>query len=122
MFGVTARRIEQLTADGVISSVQVEGKRGRQYEKDETIKTYIKYLSDKANGKAASKTETELKEQKLKVEIALKESQRDLHILRTDQEAVIQKVMIHLEIGCLMYLIHIQLPVHQGHMNIMLNR
>ena len=84
LFGVTARRIEQLTADGVISSVQVEGKRGRQYEKDETIKTYIKYLSDKANGKAASKTETELKEQKLKVEIALKESQRDLHILRTD--------------------------------------
>lgn len=54
LFGVTARRIEQLTADGVISSVQVEGKRGRQYEKDETIKTYIKYLSDKANGKAAN--------------------------------------------------------------------
>lgn len=84
MFGVTVRRIQQLTQDGVISSVQVKGERGRRYEKDETVKTYIKYLSDKANGKATSKSEAELKEQKLKVEIALKESQRDLHVLRTD--------------------------------------
>ena len=55
MFGVTVRRIQQLTQDGVISSVQVKGERGRRYEKDETVKTYIKYLSDKANGKATSK-------------------------------------------------------------------
>lgn len=84
LFGVTVRRIQQLTQDGVISSVQVKGERGRRYEKDETVKTYIKYLSDKANGKATAKGEAELKEQKLKVEIALKESQRDLHVLRTD--------------------------------------
>lgn len=82
LFGVSARRIQQLTQDGVIATVQT--KQGRRYELAPTIQRYIKYLSDKAYGKSRSETEAKLKEQKLRAEIALKESQGELHKLRTD--------------------------------------
>lgn len=82
LFGVSVRRIQQLTQDGVIATVQT--KQGRRYELVPTIQRYIKYLSDKAYGKSRSETEAKLKEQKLRAEIALKESQGELHKLRTD--------------------------------------
>lgn len=82
LFGVSTRRIQQLTQDGVIATVQT--KQGRRYELAPTIQRYIKYLSDKAYGKSRSETEAKLKEQKLRAEIALKESQGELHKLRTD--------------------------------------
>jgi len=82
LFGVSVRRIQQLTQDGVIATVQT--KQGRRYELAPTIQRYIKYLSDKAYGKSRSETEAKLKEQKLRAEIALKESQGELHKLRTD--------------------------------------
>lgn len=49
-----------------------------------TIQSYVKYLSDKAYGKNRSEKENELREQKMRAEIALKESQGELHRLRTD--------------------------------------
>ena len=82
LFGVSVRRIQQLTQDGVIETVKT--KEGRRYELKTTIQKYIKHLSDKANGKSKSETEIQLKEQKLRAEIALKESQGELHKLRTD--------------------------------------
>ena len=81
IFGVTVRRVQQLTQEGVISTVKVSG--GTRYEMVPTLQKYIQYLSDKAHGKAKSKTEGELKEQKLRAEIALKESQGELHQLKT---------------------------------------
>ena len=82
LFGVSVRRVQQLTQEGIISTTEV--KRGRRYELTPTVQKYIKYLSDKAYGKAQSETEAKLKEQKLKAEIALKESQGELHKLRTE--------------------------------------
>lgn len=82
LFGVSVRRIQQLTQDGVIETVRT--KDGRRYELAPTIQKYVKYLSDKAYGKSKTETEVQLKEQKLRAEIALKESQGDLHKLRTD--------------------------------------
>ena len=82
LFGVTVRRIQQLTQDGVITTVQTS--EGRRYELAPTIQKYIKYLSDKAYGKSKTEVEVQLKEQKLRAEIALKESQGELHKLRTD--------------------------------------
>lgn len=82
LFGVTVRRIQQLTQDGVIETVQTD--QGRRYELAPTIQKYVKYLSDKAYGKNRSEAEAKLKEQKLKAEIALKESQGELHRLRTE--------------------------------------
>ena len=43
----------------------------------------MQYLSDKAYGKSRSEKEAELREQKLLAEVALKESQGELHRLKT---------------------------------------
>ena len=77
--GVTARRIHQLVQDGVIHA-KTRGK----YDVDETIRGYIQYLSNKAYGKGKSDTEMELKAQKIKAEIALKETQTELHRMKMD--------------------------------------
>ena len=82
LFGVSVRRIQQLTQEGVITTVQTSA--GRRYELAPTIQKYVKYLSDKAYGKSKTEVEVQLKEQKLRAEIALKESQGELHKLRTD--------------------------------------
>ncbi len=79
------RRIEQLTQDGVLDAVlvKINGREVRRYDLATTIQKYINYLSGKAYGKARSVKEAELKEQKLEAEIALKESQGELHRLKT---------------------------------------
>ena len=78
IFGVTVRRIQQITQEGIIKTTDVPGE-GRRYELVPTIKTYIQYLSDKA-----SEREVELKQQKLEAEIALKESQGEIHRIKAE--------------------------------------
>lgn len=82
-FGVSVRRIQQLTQEGVLKTTEIPGQ-GRRYDLVESIRTYIQYLSDKAYGKSRSEKEAELKEQKLQAEIALKESQGELHRMRRE--------------------------------------
>lgn len=82
LFGVTVRRIQQLTQEGVLPTTETP--EGRRYDLVPTIQRYVQYLSDKAYGKNRSEKETELREQKMKAEIALKESQGELHRLKTD--------------------------------------
>ena len=82
LFELTPRRIQQLTQDGVLETVHISGQRNK-YDLIPTIQAYIKYLSDKAYGREAKLSETELREKKLQAEIALKESQTELHQLRT---------------------------------------
>lgn len=82
LFGVTVRRIQQLTQEGVLPTTETP--EGRRYDLVPTIQKYVKYLSDKAYGKNRSEKELELREQKMKAEIALKESQGELHRLRTE--------------------------------------
>ena len=82
LFGVSVRRIQQLTQDGILETVHISGQRNK-YDLIPTIQAYIKYLSDKAYGREAKLSETELREKKLQAEIALKESQTELHQLRT---------------------------------------
>lgn len=88
LFGFSGtRRIEQLTQDGVIDAivVTVDGHKVRRYELVPTVQKYISYLSDKAYGKSGrTEKELELREQKLQADIALKESQGELHRLKTD--------------------------------------
>ncbi len=83
IFGVTVRRIQQITQEGIIKTTDVPGE-GRRYELVPTIKTYIQYLSDKAYGKGKSEREVELKQQKLEAEIALKESQGEIHRIKAE--------------------------------------
>ena len=82
LFGVSVRRIQQLTQEGIISTVKTS--EGRRYDLVPTIQSYVKYLSDKAYGKSKSEIEAHLKEQKLRADIALKESQGELHKLKTE--------------------------------------
>lgn len=79
------RRIEQLTHDGVLDAVlvKVNGREVRRYDLVPTIQKYVKYLSEKVKHRNHSEKEMELKEQKLEAEVALKESQGELHRLKT---------------------------------------
>lgn len=86
LFGVSVRRIQQLTQEGVIETVPYkDGNRVlRRYELVPTIQKYIQYLSDKAYGKnSATEREKELKEKKMAADAELKESQAELHKLKT---------------------------------------
>lgn len=86
LFQVSVRRIQQLTQEGVIHTTKLveDGKTVRRYDLIATIQNYIKYLSEKAYGKSKSEKEAELKEMKLRAEVALKESQGELHRLKTE--------------------------------------
>lgn len=81
LFGVTARRVQQLTQDGIISPAS-EGVGGKRYNICAATQQYIAFLSGKSTG--SGKKEQQLKESKLIAEVALKESQGELHRLKTD--------------------------------------
>lgn len=81
-FGLTVRRVQQLTQEGIIKTTPTPD--GRRYNLVETLKTYIQYLSDKAYGKSKSEKEAELREAKLEAEIALKDSQAELHKMKRE--------------------------------------
>lgn len=83
LFGVTVRRIQQLTQDGALRTLKTPTG-AKRYDLYPTIQAYVSYLSDKAHGKSRSETEADLKQQKLRAEVALKESQGELHRLRTE--------------------------------------
>lgn len=85
IFGVTVRRVQQLTQEGIIQSTKQPGVNGRVYDLIPTCTNYIAHLAAKANGKrGVTDEEAKLKEQKLKAEVALRESQGELHRIRTE--------------------------------------
>lgn len=72
LFGVTERRVQQLAKEGVIPAVQT-----RPYKFDllPTVQTYIKYLSEKVNGREQKGTDTvQAEADKLRAEADLKQS------------------------------------------------
>lgn len=95
LFGVTIRRIEQMTQEGIIETTATieDGKHVRRYALAPTVNRCVKNLSNKARGRKGAADEKELKgqqakeqdlkEKKLLAEIALKESQGELHRLKT---------------------------------------
>ena len=83
LFNVSVRRIQQLTQEGILPTTETA--EGRRYDLVPTIQRYVQYLSDKAYGKnTRSEKEAELREQKLAADVALKQSQGELHRLRTE--------------------------------------
>ena len=50
LFGLTSRRIQQLTEDGILKP-ELDSKKRRKYSLTDNIKYYISYLSDKAHGR-----------------------------------------------------------------------
>ncbi|MCI5996112.1 MAG: protoporphyrinogen oxidase [Blautia sp.] len=74
LFGLTTRRVQQLTNDGVIFAV----KEGNAYKYDllPTIRKYVKYLSDKANGR--DKKDEKEEQKKARAEADLKRAKADM--------------------------------------------
>lgn len=73
LFGVSTRRVEQLKTEGVIKG---EGK-PTKYDLLPTIQAYIKYLSDKANGREKKENMANLEEAKLSAEVEIKKSKAE---------------------------------------------
>lgn len=72
LFGVTDRRVQQLAKEGVIPAVQ---KKPYKFDLLPTVQAYIKYLSEKANGKEQKSTDTvQAEADKLRAEADLKQS------------------------------------------------
>lgn len=80
LFSMTDRRVQQLTKEGIITATK-EGNANR-YDLLPTIQKYIKYLSDKANGKELSKADAKTEERKLEAEADLKRSKADMAALQ----------------------------------------
>jgi phage terminase Nu1 subunit (DNA packaging protein) len=84
IIGKTANRVYQLTQDGTLPT-ELNPKTGKgSYELVGTLKRYIAFLDEKAHGQKQKAERLSLEDQKLKAEVALKESQADLHKLKTD--------------------------------------
>lgn len=76
LFSVDARRVQQLAKEGIIDAVK-DGHANR-YDLLPTIQKYIKYLSDKANGRQPSKKDSEIESKRLEAEADLKRSKADM--------------------------------------------
>ena len=87
MFELTVRRIQQLTQEGILPTVECldeNGRKARRYDLIPTMRRYVVYLQEKTRSKGnRTEKEIELKEQKLEADIALRESQGELHRLKT---------------------------------------
>lgn len=76
LFGLTARRIQQLTQDGILKTEQV-GKQ-RRYDLLDTVRRYIAYLQEKCNSKGGSKDDTENESRKIKADADLKATKAEI--------------------------------------------
>ncbi|KUO72700.1 MAG: protoporphyrinogen oxidase [Desulfosporosinus sp. BRH_c37] len=84
LFGVTTRRIQQLTKDGVIVSTKIKG--ANRYDLMTTIQRYIKYLGDKANNRGTKSGEViDIEVRKIKAEANLKESKAGMAALELNE-------------------------------------
>lgn len=85
VLGVNIRTIQRLTQEGVIEGLQdPEDKRRKVYDLTQSVPAYIAHQINRTEGKERADRISELEEKKLEAEVGLKESQRDLHQLRTE--------------------------------------
>ena len=87
LFQVTVRRIQQLTQEGILATVEIkEGNRTlRRYDLMPTIQAYIKYLSDKAYGREQKESVTDKEEAKLQAEVDIKRAKARIAQLELDE-------------------------------------
>ena len=72
LFDLTERRVQQLAKEGILPAASVKPYR---FDLLITVKSYIKYLSDKANGKETKTADTlKAESNKLKAEAELKQT------------------------------------------------
>lgn len=87
VFQVTVRRVQQLTQDGIIKTEEVveEGRKQKRYDLLPTIMSYIKYLSDKANGREQKQSTQDKEDEKLQAEVNYKKAKATMIQLELDE-------------------------------------
>lgn len=82
-FGVTRRRVEQLTRDGIIEAAET---RPLRYALKETVRNYIQHLAAKAGGRPGkSMSEQQAMKEKLVAEADLKQSKAEIARMELDE-------------------------------------
>lgn len=76
LFGLTVRRIQQLTQDGILKTEQV-GKQ-RRYDLLDTVRRYIAYLQEKCNSKGGNKDDAENESRKIRADADLKATKAEI--------------------------------------------
>jgi phage terminase Nu1 subunit (DNA packaging protein) len=85
VLGVNIRTIQRLTQEGILASEpDPEDKRKKVYPLAATVQAYIANLLEKTAGRERSNRLLKLEEDKLTAEVALKQSQGEIHKLKTD--------------------------------------
>ena len=84
LLGFSVRRIQQLTQEGILETEVPPGGGARKYRTCDTIQRYIAHMEKKAQETGAQSGQAEWALRKLKAEVELKESQGQLHRLKTD--------------------------------------
>lgn len=84
LVGLSERRIQQLTRSGVLETEVPPGRKARKYRTRKAVQKYIAHVRQKAQDDAKDVAELEeLGLKKLRAEVELKESQGELHRLKT---------------------------------------
>lgn len=83
LLGKTVRRVQQLTQEGVLETEVPPGGGARKYRTCETVQKYIAHVEAKAQETGENSRTAELNLKKLEAEVELKESQGQLHRLKT---------------------------------------
>ncbi|MCI2105418.1 MAG: hypothetical protein LKK00_01675 [Intestinimonas sp.] len=83
LLGKGVRRIQQLTQEGVLETEIPPGGGARKYRTCETVQKYIAHVEAKAQETGENSRTAELNLKKLEAEVELKESQGQLHRLKT---------------------------------------
>ncbi len=83
LLGKSTRRIQQLTQDGVLETAVPPTGGSRKYRTCDTVQRYIAHIEEKAKETGAATSTAELNLRKLEAEVALKESQGELHRMKT---------------------------------------
>ncbi|WP_295757400.1 hypothetical protein [uncultured Oscillibacter sp.] len=84
LVGLSERRIQQLTRSGVLEAEAPPGRKARKYRTRQTVQKYIAHVRRKAQKDVEGVAELEeLGLKKLRAEVELKESQGELHRLKT---------------------------------------
>ena len=83
VFGVTVRRVQQLTQDGVLSTEQVGGR--RKYDLAQSIQGYVSYWKNKATGNEKTKKDAANESDKLAAEVRLKNAKAETAELELEE-------------------------------------
>ena len=83
VFGVTVRRVQQLTQDGVLSTEQVGGR--RKYDLAQSIQGYVAYCKNKATGNEKTKKDAANESDKLAAEVRLKNAKAETAELELEE-------------------------------------